>query len=74
MDDVAAKEKQSYHDHERGSGRQDSATQRLIDTGIDHLSKILTAPTLHILTDAIEDHNRIIDGVANDGEQCCYNR
>lgn len=73
---VAAEEVEGGRREEDGEDRVERTRQRLIDTAVDELVDVAAAAEvqLEVLADAVEDDDRIVDRVTDDGQQCCDER
>ena len=68
---VAAEEVEGGRREEDGEDRVERARQRLIDTAVDELVDVAAAAEVQfeVLADAVEDDDRIVDRVTDDGQQ-----
>src|SRR5258707_10615307 len=66
---LAAHQEQDEHGKESQTTSQDRSRKSLIDGLVDHVRKRFLAQQAVVLTDAIEDDNRIVHGITDQSEQ-----
>src|SRR5713101_1992679 len=66
---LAAHQEQDEHGKESQTTSQDRSRKSLIDGLVDHVRKRFLAKQAVVLTDAIEDDNRIVHGITDQSEQ-----
>src|SRR5207248_5625398 len=60
---LAAHQEQDEHGKESQTAGQDRSRKSLVDGLVDHVSKRFLAQQAVVLTDAIEDDNRVVHGI-----------
>src|SRR5258707_4737492 len=71
---LAAHQEQDEHGKESQTAGQDRSRKSLIDGLVDHVSKRFLAQQTVVLTDAIENDDRVVHGITNQREQGRDNR
>src|SRR5205807_2154261 len=66
---LAAHQEQDEHGKESQTAGQDRSRKSLIDGLVDHVSERLVAQQPVVLTDAIEDDDRVVHGIADQSKQ-----
>ena len=66
--DHAAEEEQRQHHQEDGAAGDDGPGEHLVDAEVDNIAQ-LAAFAGQIFPDAVEDHHRVGEGVARQGEE-----
>src|SRR5260370_24669529 len=66
---LAAHQEQDEHGKESQTAGQDRSRKSLIDGFVDHVSERLVAQQAVVLTDAIEDDNRVVHGITDQSKQ-----
>ena len=74
MDHGAAEEKEGKHGQNHGEHGDDRPAQHLVDAQIDKPAKgqIAQQPfvlLVHIFPDPVKDHDRVVQGIAGNGQQ-----
>src|SRR5260370_21450068 len=71
---LAAHQEQDEHGKECQTAGQDRSRKSLIDGLVDHVSERFLAQQTIVLTDAIEDDNRVVHGITDQSQQRRNNR
>src|SRR5438045_2404589 len=66
---LAAHQEQDEHGKESQTAGQDRSRKSLVDGLVDHVTKRFLAQQAVVLTDAIEDDNRVVHGITDEREQ-----
>src|SRR5579872_1390199 len=69
MQHRTAEQEQGDHGEERQARRHDGSAQRLVDGAIHHLLQGLAPRDLEIFADPIEDHDRVVHRITDQGQQ-----
>ena len=69
-DDLAAEDEQGDDDDERQARGEDGAAEGLIEAFVDDRRKVVPPPAAHVFAHAVEDDDGVVQGVADDGQQC----
>src|SRR5439155_20706186 len=66
---LAAHQEQDEHGKESQTAGQDRSRKSLIDGLVDHVSERLVAQQSVVLTDAIENDDRVVHGITDQSKQ-----
>ena len=66
---LATEQVERDHAQQRRPGRDDRPRQRLVHRDVDDMREMVPAHAAHVLADAIEDDDRVVDRVAGNRQQ-----
>src|ERR1039458_1168224 len=69
VDNFATKQEQGENRQEGEARGQNGSAKSLIDTVVDKFGEVPAFCSMNVLPDSIEDYDRIIHGVAHEGQQ-----
>ena len=61
---------QRHDGNQSGDGGADGAAETLLDRDVGYFLAGNVGHLLGILADAVEDHDRVVDGISDDGQRC----